>query len=236
MPISTTHALIQTENTSISYETSVSGKHVQSILGKTDSSAPSCSQSRQLTNEKGNSSTCYFEANCQKTIDKIQMKETLVNLPKHSIVPYHISFCSPLDYQHNNIVSIDLSSKSKNPCSYLHHLKNAIRSSGAMLLQEQNKHSQSIKSIEKYLVSIQDIPTHACNICETLHFEKEMCSMNKSIFKTYYGLLTTSVTNEIKIDEQICRTCYSTFLNAKFPKFATLIYIRRNQKLMFIEK
>lgn len=47
--------------------------------------------------------------------------------------------------------------------------------------KNKKKHFQSIKAIEKYLQSNQDTPTHVCDICETLYFEKEMLHQQKHI-------------------------------------------------------
>ena len=91
------------------------------------------------------------------------------------------------------------------------------------------KHSRSIKEIEEYIEeyfeSIHEKPAHVCNVCEIFLFQKEMHSMNKTIFQTYYGLTTTSRVNEIKIDKKNCRSCYSPLLNSKLPKFVTPVHI-----------
>jgi len=84
------------------------------------------------------------------------------------------------------------------------------------------------------LQSIQDTPTYSCCICDRFSFGKDMQSINKDMLSTIFYMMLASEFKSIKFNEKICKYCNNEILNEKFPTFALPLYIRRNEKLIFI--
>ena len=113
-------------------------------------------------------------------------------------------------------------------------MKSTIWAQGAIIQETQKQHVKSNKEIKAYFQSIQDTPTYACYTCDRFSFGKDMQSIDKYVLSTIFYLMHASNFKYITLNEKIWKSCNNAICNEKVPTFASPLYIRRNEKLIFI--
>ena len=71
-----------------------------------------------------------------------------------------------------------------------------------------------------------------CNVCQTLHFKKDIKKFLLEQKKTYFRLVKSNCNT---LSNTICRKCNNAVKKYKIPQYATLHNIRMNKPMQYVQ-